>query len=440
MEAMKELGLSMKRSTNRLTDVQRGTPPPAAYTYFGQLIAHDLTLDQTPLPRATGFASIPAETVNAADARLNLNHLYGFGPGSAQHGSLYAEDGASFRIATVQKDSRCAFDFPMGEYGPESAEDRNLENVILRQICAMFLKLHNCAVEELSSAMDPIERFNRARNRVCWQYQWLVREDFLEKTIDEVIRRKIIRRGQHCIDWQSKGFAIPVEFSQAVFRFGHSLVRDEYFLSQYEQNVPLEHIFDGRRRFKSLDPKLAIDWERFLPVKTSNNKPVPAMAIDTTIVTPLFHLPSDKVHHLTDFEAPPLPPQLPVRTLLRGASTRLVNGERLAQELELPTLQEKKLSGGEVSWRKLDELNLTNRTPLWYYILLEAELEQRGERLGPVGSQLVAEVIDGSLKTDLNSYLSCFSSNWKPPAWSTRSGPVPIRHLSDLATVVGLVG
>ena len=53
----------------------------------------------------------------------------------------------------------------------------------------------------------------------------------------------------------------------------------------------------------------------------------------------------------------------------------------------------------------LQPLHLHQRTPLWFYILLEAEVIAGGEHLGPVGGRIVAEVIVGLIKGDRQSYL-----------------------------------
>lgn len=436
LEAMKILGLFMESSQTRIPDAKRRSPLAAGYTYFGQFIDHDLTLDETPFNIAVALASIPAQTINGADGRLNLNQIYGEGPGSVRHGRLYAEDGVSFRLGATRTGRGQEFDLPIDkEEGPLSAEERNPENIILRQLCVMFLKLHNRAVEELPTSIPAMERFQRARNRVCWQYQWLVREDFLSKVTLPKVYQEVIREGHRKIDWQSKGFSIPVEFSQAAFRFGHSMVRAAYALNRTANDVHLEDIFAGPQRFGAIDVANVVDWRMLL-----NSKRRPAMAIDTTMVPPLFHLPPEQAHHVSDLESAPLPEQLAVRTLQRGASTRLATGEQVARALGYTPLREQALAGGEASWQKLDELGLTGRTPLWYYILLEAEIEQLGASLGTVGSHLVAEVIDGCLKTDPHSYVSCFGSDWKPPAWKTPAGTtLEIRRLVDVAEVTSLV-
>lgn len=436
---MEKLGRSMERTESHITEEPEGDALPAGYTYFGQFIDHDLTLDETPLSEALAFGSVPANTVNAADGRLNLSHLYGAGPRSAIHGHLYARDGSSFRLGRVKSPTGVRFDLPIGDEGPVSAEPRNNENLILRQLCGMFLLLHNKAVQELPNSLDPLERFQKARNRVCWHYQYLVREDYLRRIVTDHVFERVVRRGRAKIDWQIKGFAIPIEFSQAAFRFGHSMVRAHYDLNASARDIRLRQLFAGPHRFSAISPDRAVDWIRFLGVAKPAIKNVPATAIDTTIVPPLFRLPSERVHHFTKLNALPLPPQLPVRTLLRGTASRLPTGERVATLLGYEPLRQQRDGGGEHAWSKLSELGLTGRTPLWYYILLEAEVQRLGRGLGDVGSELVAGVIEGSLKTDPNSYISCFASGWKPEKWLIQGGKrLRVERLADVAIVTGL--
>ncbi|MGI8890419.1 MAG: peroxidase family protein [Chthoniobacterales bacterium] len=436
-DEMEALGCFMERGKSPISDLAQGTPLPAGYTYFGQFIDHDLTRDDIPLAAAVGLCQAPSEVVNRAGGRLDLNHLYGDGPYSKKHGHLFASDGASFRLAQLRFGLGDAVDFPLGPAGPEAVEDRNLENVILRQLCAMFLKLHNCAVQEESKELTPQRRFHRARSRVSWQYQWLVREDYLFRLVKREVYQSLVERGRSKIDWTKTGFSIPIEFSQAAFRFGHSMVRSQYDLNDRSRRTPLDEIFSFESRGRPLTSETVVDWNSFLgagrPFLT-----MPSLPIDTNIAPPLFHLPKE-LHPELKSSARNLPTQLSVRTLLRGAANRIATGEQVAKAFGLSSLRERCPNGGEESWAKLDELGLTGRTPLWYYILLEAEVEQHGLRLGTLGSQLVLEVIDGCLRNDPNSYLSRAGANWRPAAWKAPGGEIlEIRRLSDVAKVTGL--
>jgi hypothetical protein len=55
---------------------------------------------------------------------------------------------------------------------------------------------------------------------------------------------------------------------------------------------------------------------------------------------------------------------------------------------------------------------LQRRTPLWYYILAEAASLEGGERLGPVGSTIVSEVLVGLVRRSEGSILA--TAGWQP--------------------------
>jgi hypothetical protein len=164
------------------------------------------------------------------------------------------------------------------------------------------------------------------------------------------------------------------------------------------------------------------------------------MAIDTVLAPPLFHLPPEHVHHLIRPGAPPLPPELAVRTLLRGHAVAVPSGEFVAERLGREPLRGPKPPHYAVDpWQRLDDYGFNNATPLWYYVLLEAELEERGKNLGTVGSQLVGEVLEGALRTDASSFLRQNRAGWRPEPWSASDGrSVTINWLLDIAKLVGL--
>ncbi len=85
---------------------------------------------------------------------------------------------------------------------------------------------------------------------------------------------------------------------------------------------------------------------------------------------------------------------------------------------------------------ELAPLNLADSTPLWYYVLKEAEVVEGGTRLGPVGARIVGEVFVGLLKADRDSYLAD-APNWKPtlPA----AGGTGTFRMADLLRFAGVV-
>jgi hypothetical protein len=83
----------------------------------------------------------------------------------------------------------------------------------------------------------------------------------------------------------------------------------------------------------------------------------------------------------------------------------------------------------------LEPLNLHNRTPLWFYILREADVEEDGERLGAVGGRIVAEVFIGLLQGDALSYLKQ-DPDWTPTLPSAEADTFEMTDLLRLAGVV----
>jgi hypothetical protein len=110
---------------------------------------------------------------------------------------------------------------------------------------------------------------------------------------------------------------------------------------------------------------------------------------------------------------------LAVRDLLRGENTRLPSGEAVAALIGAAPLTADEL---EQSW--------PDGTPLWFYVLKEAERRGGGDRLGPVGGRIVTEVLIGLVRADPASYLS-LEPDWRPtlPAAGPRFG------LADLLTL-----
>jgi hypothetical protein len=433
-EKLEQLAKSMKTLQSPIPfPAWKSKPVGAGYTYFGQFIDHDLTGDRTPL-HVAGLME-PRDTENSRTCWLDLDNLYGHGPGCPMYGGLY-KDEIFFRLGDPLVNGE-AFDVPLTDGRPHLADSRNNENIIVRQVHALFLKLHNLAVIELKGTtpgLRPRDLFAKAQERVRSQYQWLVRHDFLKKICNQTVYQDVIDNGNRRIEWPG-GFSIPVEFSQAAFRFGHSMVQAQYDLNRTTRQVPLSDLFAEANK-GALDPKFAIDWNEFVEGDQRS------MRIDTGVVEPLFNLPDEDISLFVDSQSSHSTNALPLRTLIRGAANRLPTGQQVRDKL-CPDAD----MGSPVvvpdhpydPWAILTKLEMERRVPLWYYILLEAEIDENGLCLGTVGSRLVLEVIEGSLLADPDSFLYRFGNGWVPPPWKRPDGSdFQIKTLLDVARLVGL--
>ena len=206
--------------------------------------------------------------------------------------------------------------------------------------------------------------------------------------------------------WQREPF-IPVEFSGAAYRFGHSMVRDRYGIKRRVGPPPGVSIplFPGLEGFQRLRESIVIDWDRFFDLPGFVHDPQPSFRIDTGIAEPLFFC-------LPDGGEP-----LPKRNLMRGSRLGLPSGQDVAcamREQELP--DEALLLDEQVEPKARDAL--IKATPLWYYLLCEAAHTEGGLHLGPVGGRIVAEVLVGLLEGDRSSFLSV-EPTWRPTELGT---------------------
>jgi hypothetical protein len=433
----------------------------AGYTYLGQFIDHDLTFDTTPLARAQPHVE---SIVNHRSPFLDLDQLYGGGPTASPY--LYHSDPQDrgkerFLIGkTIGLDGKPGpeDDLPRNSEGIALTGDpRDDENLIVAQLHVAFLKFHNRVIQELKrgrkselESAGPVGEsiFEQARRLVIWHYQYIVLNEFLRYLINEDVFENVNRVDPSRLSVRSGGFSIPIEFSAAAFRFGHAMVRDSYLYTLQHDNVQLLCLLaltgNGSKELARNDgpcskenPPLrredvpfnlrsdwAIEWEHFFELGSAalNN----ARKFSTRLAVGLHYLPPQTVKL---FNVPVRPSRdqttstqpepvekvlaLPVRTLLRGARMGLPSGQDIAKVLSIPNaITTQELAEG-VDGDVLHSYGFDQDTPLWYYILREAELRGKGMRLGPVGSRIVADVISGALYADPDSYLS-LDPTWTP--------------------------
>ncbi len=386
---------------------------PAGYTYLGQFIDHDITFDPvSSLQRQND----PDALVDFRTPRFDLDSLYGAGPADAPF--LYER--ADSTKLLVGRNAGGDLDLPRNaENRALIGDPRNDENVIVSQLHLLFLRFHNKVVDQLVSsgwAAGDEETFEEAQRVVRWHYQWIVVHDFLERIIDPAVIASIFVPQDVVVDgsqppstrrsiklvlygWQRSPF-MPIEFSVAAYRFGHSMIRPDYFLNAdlgtefpiFTPEVDPAPTAD-LRGFKLLPDGWTIDWSFFFDLGTENLQL--AHRIDSKLAEPLRTLPALD------------PAALAERNLIRGSRLGLPSGQRVARTMGLDPASDDELELVGIS----EEFR--GQAPLWFYVLKEAELRQTGERLGPVGGRIVAEVLCGLLEGDPLSYINV-EPNWMP--------------------------
>jgi hypothetical protein len=244
---------------------------------------------------------------------------------------------------------------------------------------------------------------------------------------------------------------MPLEFSVAAYRFGHSMIRAAYNfnlnfnLSGDPDAIPatLGLLFtftalSGQLGdFETLPDNWIIQWENLINAGGPFDR---TRRIDTKLVEPLFQL--------TDFQGRPRRAdraRLAVRNLLRGYLLRLPTGQAVARALQqklsgvrdIPVLSPNQIRNGAASDEQegvLEDAGFLDRTPLWYYILAEASVLGNGRRLGPVGGTIVAEVLVGLVRRSENSILRV--ENWEPTLPSADEGTFTLADLLRFAGVL----
>ena len=398
---------------------------PAGITYFGQFIDHDLTRTPQPgtYPQDAGVEGTP----NLHSPALDLDVLYGRGPEHPQDRQLY--DGVRLRVGDpVQSPwnphaKPRSFDLPLGpNRRPLAADTRSNQTVIMRQLTAVFARLHNAAVEQLERAGLPdLELFRRAKQQTIWQYQWLVVGDFLARILDPSVYDAVFRKRRAQVEWQV--FSTPIEFAGAAFRYGHSMVRENYLLSSVKE-ATLSDLLKRSEEECALQPEWQIDWSHFFQGAGSTSATT-AMPIDTKIAPTMHALPpgASKFFALDIVLEPKATNfNLPFETLKRGVLFGLPSGQEASAAFGYPVLSKRELTcdcrerltpQGAV----LLKYGLTDNTPLWFYLLKESEVRHNGNHLGPTGSRIVAETMFGALMHDPESFVNQRDPAARPPEW-----------------------
>ncbi|WP_193308490.1 peroxidase family protein [Halorubrum halophilum] len=387
---------------------------PAAYGIFGQFVDHDLTFDPT---SDIDRRNDPAALRNFRTPALDLDSVYRHGSETAPF--LYDHDGDEAHLITGEAegapdrpDGLPGTDLQRNEQGVALIGDpRNDETVLVSQLQLAFVNFHNRVVDHLrgpgSSLVASDETVLEAAQRlVRWHYQWIVRHDFLPRICDEYVLDDVERNGRRFFLPEGSQVAIAVEFAGAAYRFGHSMIRDAYDVNDRSGNVPLfpsePNESPTLRGFGPVDHEVTVDWTRLLD--TGDGAYQRSRKIDALLPPALFNLPMAGEDSLA------------VRNLLRGEALGLPAGQDVARRMGIDPIRNEEFGeeSGVMQTLRRHGRGADPDAPLWYYILDEARYQQDGERLGAVGSRIVAETLIGLVERDETAYPNAAPDGWEP--------------------------
>jgi hypothetical protein len=440
-----------KKLANAMTVAGAGASQvPAGFTYLGQFIDHDLTFDKTNV--MLGESVSPAQLLQARSPSLDLDSLYGAGPDDPESAPFYS-DGIHLKVgktsAVGPDQARAGFDLPRAGTGATAKErrralipdPRNDENLAVAQTHLAFIRFHNRVVDTLPST--PVaQRFARARRRVVRHYQWMIRHDFLPRICQKSVLNDVFKNGRKIFEVGVDATTVPtmpIEFSVAAFRLGHSMIRGSYNWNRRFDNgggtldllfafsatggdlggstrLPSNWIADFRRLYDLTEAGRA---DLGVPAAKFNR----AKRIDTRLVRVLKNLPAGS------FGGPSVPfndpaANLAFRNLTRARMVRLASGQQMAAFMKSRGVAVTELTKAQIrdgnNGATLDGLTATQRaavlkdTPLLFYILREAEFN--GGKLAGVGARLVAETFHRAMEGSQPSIV-------RNPQWRPSLGP-----------------
>jgi hypothetical protein len=353
---------------------------------------------------------------------------------------------------------------------------RNDENLIVAQFHLAFLRFHNNVVTAIETnpkqfglqGAGPEKRFRVARRLVRHHYQWLVVNDYLPTvTLPGVVNKILV--GGNKVYKPLKGGTLfaPLEYSVAAYRFGHTMVRGAYDHNRnFGKPVPpdkaviniarfeLLFLFTGNGHSVAADPTKStptpfagqptlpfnwiIEWDRFTN-KADPNEGHMARKIDTRLAPPIHNMVNEGLGESIQDDTDPnnkvlrmLLRDLAQRNLLRGYLLSIPTGQAVAKAMGVPTLTEDELRQGntpEVT-AALEAGGFLQNTPLWYYLLKEAEVRANGNSLGELGSRIVVETQIGLIRNDPRSYLN-LDNGWDPSKGVKLANGDPIVTIRD---------
>ncbi|HEV8250055.1 MAG TPA: heme peroxidase family protein [Gaiellaceae bacterium] len=397
---------------------------PAGFTYLGQFVDHDLTFDKTNVMLGQNVS--PAQLLQARSPSLDLDSLYGAGPNDPGSAKFYEADGIHLKTGTTDPadgiPAKPGHDLLRGAGSSNAAkrtaimpDPRNDENLAVAQTHCALIRFHNRVVDTLPASVPQNQKFAKARELVVKHYQWLLRTDYLPRICAAGVMNNVFNQGRKIFEVAAAPTDVPtmpIEFSVAAFRLGHSMVRGAYNWNRIFDDgagtLDFLFAFSGLSGDFLGGLRLPSNWIadfRRLYDFSENNKPdlvVPAAKfnkarrIDTLIAQPLAHVPG--------FD--PGEDSLAFRNLVRARMVRLATGQQMVTFLKNRGVNVTKLTNAQIrdgrngaglaGLTQAQRQAVVQNTPLWFYMLREAELNNG--KLKGVGARIVAETFHRAME------------------------------------------
>jgi hypothetical protein len=454
---------------------------PAGFTYLGQFVDHDLTRDVTDVPLGAPVTT-PDQLAQGRSPALDLDSVYGRGPADPIDGIFYAPDGVRLTLGRTAKVPPQVADvdldgFDLPRKGAAAADPlqarmaqipdpRNDENLAVAQTHLAFMRFHNRVCDRLAGqGMPSAMLFEKAREQVVKHYQWMLWTDFLPRIVDPAIVDDVFRHGRKIFEVGAIGTpTMPIEFSVAAYRLGHSMIREKYnwnavfsvggtfgdegsllnlfrfsgTAGNLNPGTDVDNPIDGT--LERLPTNWVADWTRLYDFAADGSPELApeggqlnlARPIDIRLTDPLAQLPLGAFGGRGG-TVPALQRNLAFRNLVRGRMVGLATGQEVAAHVARLVPSVRALTAAEILGNDLGSLpaavrqELAEATPLWFYVQREAQLH--GGRLGGVGARIVAETFHRAMEGSRISIL-------RDPYFRPVFGPAPdVFRMTDLLRI-----
>lgn len=388
----------------------------AGYTYLGQFIDHDITF--TPNSDRLAKESDTGNTKNQVSEALDLSSVYVEG-GLEKQPAVCLETGKMLLGDTIGAPTHqlgLNQDLPRDPQTKKALipDQRNDENLMIAQLHVQFLRFHNYLIDKISKQEpDWGSRilFKNAKKELIKIYRKIVIEDYLFNVLHpEIYKLYFGSAGNSSRSFREKNLfynkSLPNEFKMAAFRFGHSMVRENYFINDQAGRVDLKELFKytGRAQlggFPKLPYSMVVKWRRFFEPPSTLQKVDAAMQI-----APIFNIniptqpwPGNLMAFL-DLQRANVNKLRSVRKCLKIVHDTLVAhfGAKVPSKIkpilykdvdfQLYAKTKKMFLDGVVNKSKLKR-----NFPLLPYLLVESIKESTGSftKLGRLGSYIVAD-------------------------------------------------